>query len=234
MKNSLHTLFDWLIPVAILFAVTLIFWTTNLDLAVERLFFDASHGWLYKDAQPWKFLYQYGTIPALAAAAAALIAYIWSFWQAKIAPYRKSLLFLALLMAIGPGLIVNTVFKQNWGRPRPRNIQEFGGNAQFLKVWQKGADKKGNSFPSGHASTGFYWLAPFFLLRKRSKIQAIIWLCVGLSSGMIIGLARMIQGGHFLSDVIWAGGFVYLCGLGLAYLLRPEQNFLPIRPAKNT
>jgi len=34
-----------------------------------------------------------------------------------------------------------------------------------------------------------------------------------------MGLGRMIQGGHFASDVIWAGGLIYLIGLILYYLL---------------
>jgi membrane-associated PAP2 superfamily phosphatase len=36
---------------------------------------------------------------------------------------------------------------------------------------------------------------------------------------MLIGLGRMAQGGHFATDVIWAGGIVYLSGITLYYLL---------------
>jgi lipid A 4'-phosphatase len=218
MKRSV--LLDWMIPLGILAGFTVVFWTTDLDLSLQRIFFDPTQGWIYRHVQPWQFLYQFGAIPSIALAGVSLAAYIWSFWNRKIAPYRKMLLFCVVLLALGPGLVVNTIFKDHWGRPRPRNIQEFGGNAQFLKVWEKGVGEKNASFPSGHASMGFYLFAPFFFMRQRSKRWALFWLVLGLSAGTIIGLARILQGAHFLSDVIWAGGFVYLCGLGLTYLFR--------------
>ena len=169
---------------------------------------------------PWRFLYDYGTIPAIVLAAVSLLAFIGSFKIRKIVPYRKVCVFFVLLMLIGPGLVVNTIFKQHWGRPRPRHLEVFGGSKPFLYVWEKGTTGEGHSFPSGHASMGFFLLAPYFILRKRSKRWAILFLTVGLSAGLIMGLARMVQGGHFASDVIWSGGFVYLCGAGLSYLLR--------------
>jgi membrane-associated PAP2 superfamily phosphatase len=39
----------------------------------------------------------------------------------------------------------------------------------------------------------------------------------------------MIQGGHFLTDVIWSGILVYLTGLILYYLFRLDREGLPER-----
>jgi membrane-associated PAP2 superfamily phosphatase len=174
---------------------------------------------VYKNLHPWRFLYDYGTIPAIFLAAASLLAFIGSFRIHKIASYRKVFVFFVVLMIIGPGLVVNAIFKGHWGRPRPRHIEVFGGSQPFLYVWQKGKTGEGHSFPSGHASMGFFLFAPYFILRRNSKRWSLIFLTIGLSAGIIIGLARMVQGGHFASDVIWSGGFVYLCGIGLYYLL---------------
>ncbi|MFH1755629.1 MAG: phosphatase PAP2 family protein, partial [Candidatus Latescibacterota bacterium] len=132
--------------------------------------------------------------------------------------------FLVLVMIVGPGLIVNSVFKQNWGRPRPRDLVEFSGGKPYVMVWDKRSPDGGNSFASGHASTGFYLFTPFFFLRRRSKYWALFFLASGLGYGSLIGLARIIQGAHFLSDVVWAGGFVYLSGLAFFYLLRPDRE----------
>jgi lipid A 4'-phosphatase len=39
--------------------------------------------------------------------------------------------FLALVLIIGPGLLANSTLKDNWGRPRPIQITEFGGPGAF-------------------------------------------------------------------------------------------------------
>ena len=216
-------LLDWLIPLALLLGLTILLRNTNLDLTILRCFFEPSGGWIYKDMQPWRFLYDFGTIPAIIIASASLATFIGSFWIRKITAYRSIALFLVLVMIVGPGLIVNTVFKEHWGRPRPRHIDVFSGQERFLRVWEKGVGGEGHSFPSGHASMGFYLLSPFFVVRKTSKKWAVVFLILGLSYGSLLGLARMVQGAHFFSDVIWAGGFVYLSGLGLYYLLRLDR-----------
>lgn len=86
-------------------------------------------------------------------------------------------------------------------------------------AWEKGIAGSGKSFPSGHASMGFYMFSPYFVLRRSSRPGSIGFLVLGLGYGALMGLARMIQGGHFASDVVWAGGFIYLSGLLLSVLL---------------
>jgi membrane-associated PAP2 superfamily phosphatase len=115
--------------------------------------------------------------------------------------------------------MVNVVFKDHWGRPRPREIVQFGGQKQFLQPWQKGEDGKGRSFPSGHASAAFYMTAPFFIYRRTNKQLARIWLAGGLTFGLLMSIARITQGGHFLSDNLWAWGMVHLTALALCYIL---------------
>lgn len=215
------------IPLALLFGLTVIFWITDLDLAIQRRFFVPGEGWVAKDAGLWQFLYDYGPLPAILLSVAALGVLIGSFRFRSVKPYRKVALFFVLLILIGPGLVVNSIFKEHWGRPRPRDVVDFRGSKEFHYVWEKGVDGEGHSFPSGHASMGFFLLSPFFIFRRTSKKWAIGFLAVGMSCGLLIGLGRMVQGGHFASDVIWAGGFVYLCGLGLFYLLRPDRH-LPL------
>ncbi len=46
--------------------------------------------------------------------------------------YRLACSFLALLYILGPGVLVNLLFKEHWGRPRPVNIVEFGGTQQYV------------------------------------------------------------------------------------------------------
>jgi membrane-associated PAP2 superfamily phosphatase len=55
----------------------------------------------------------------------------------------------------------------------------------------------------------------------------------GLFYGALMGLTRMIQGGHFLTDVIWAGCLVYLTGLFLYYLFGLDREERPLHAAGN-
>jgi membrane-associated PAP2 superfamily phosphatase len=48
-------------------------------------------------------------------------------------------------------------------------------------------------------------------------------LATGLVYGFLVGYARIAQGAHFLSDVIWALGIVYFTAVSLFYLLRLQR-----------
>jgi lipid A 4'-phosphatase len=217
-------LIDFLIPGVILGILTIVFRVTNLDTAIEGLFYSPEKGWFMGNANPWQVLYRYGNVPGLALASAGVVGFVVGFFYHKARKYRKAALFLGLVMVLGPGLVVNTAFKHYWGRPRPRQIQEFGGSAPYLPLWQKGVPGEGKSFPSGHASVAFYLFTPFFFLRETSKKRAVLFLALGVSYGVLMGMARMVQGGHFPSDVVWAGGFTYLTGLALSCLFRFDKR----------
>lgn len=215
---------DFLLAFLVLALTTALLAATGLDLALERRFYSDGVGWALGDLNPWRFLYHFGVWPAYLMSAAALALLVAGFFWAKVYPFRRTALFLVLLMALGPGLLVNAVFKDHWGRPRPRQMQLFGGDRPFHQPWERGIDGAGRSFPSGHASAAFYLMAPYFVLRTRNRRRARIALACGAGYGFLMGYARMAQGGHFASDVLWAGGIVYLSGLALYYLLRLDAE----------
>jgi lipid A 4'-phosphatase len=220
---------DFLLALALLAGCTALFAVTGLDLALERHFYLKNVGWVVGDLAPWRFLYQYGALPAYLVAAAALVLLVAGFFWARAYPYRKTAFFFLLLLALGPGLLVNAVFKDHWGRPRPCQIQLFGGDRPFRQVWQPGTVSDNRSFPSGHASAAFYLIAPYFVWRARARRRAMLALLGGVSYGLLMGFARMAQGGHFPSDILWALGVVYLVGLALYYLLRLDEGALPVQ-----
>jgi membrane-associated PAP2 superfamily phosphatase len=139
-----------------------------------------------------------------------------SFFWKKLGDWRDPGLFFALLLIVGPGILVNCVFKPYWSRPRPHATTEFGGPRAFLPVWQRGFGDEDSSFPSGHAATAFYLMAPAFVCYRRRPWLAAGFLLFGIASGVVVGLARIVAGGHFPSDVLWAGGIVYFTALALA------------------
>jgi len=207
-------------PLVILLLGTALFRLTEADVAISQLFYSAaSQEWPLLRAQPWRGIYCYGVLPGLALGFGGLAVALLGFFWGRLRPWRRAGLFFALLLLLGPGLLVNGLFKPHWMRPRPVQTAAFGGPEQFEPVWDMGRNAHGRSFPSGHASMGFYLMAPAFLFYARRRRLALAWFGVGLAGGAVMGLTRIVQGGHFASDVLWSGGCVYLTGLLLYVLL---------------
>jgi lipid A 4'-phosphatase len=123
-------------------------------------------------------------------------------------------LYLILTCSIGPGLIVNHLFKENVGRPRPSQITSFNGIKEFIPIFAMSDQCNHNcSFPSGHAAMGYYFsaLAYAFAL-YRSGNSSSDFTKIYLSAilfGSLVGFSRILMGGHFLSDVV-ASCFIVL------------------------
>ena len=136
---------------------------------------------------------------------------------------RKGLIYLLLVALIGPGLLVNTLFKDHWGRARPAQVAGLGGEKDFTPAWQPSTQCQRNcAFVCGDAAVGFFFLAPAFLFAKRRRA----WLATGMAAGGLLGLMRLAQGGHFLSDVIFSFYVVYFA----AWLLHRLMYGRPAEP----
>ncbi|MEM1058452.1 MAG: phosphatase PAP2 family protein [Verrucomicrobiota bacterium] len=187
---------------------TTLFWVTDWDLDAARSFF--AHGslggaWPWGEQQPWVFFYHFAPILIGIVAAAAVGGIIWG----TVNPARRMLrlygLFFLLSIAFGPGLIVNTVLKDHFGRPRPRNVVEFGGKDAYLAPLVPGEQGTGKSFPCGHCSVGFVLVAIYFLLRRRKPWPSLAVLTAVILFGALLGVGRIAGGAHFASDVLWSG-----------------------------
>jgi lipid A 4'-phosphatase len=221
-------------PALILATLTLVFWSTNLDVATSRLFFsgdgvavDKSLRFPLGEMQPWKAIHDWGEYPAFWFGCCGLALWIVSFVWRRLEPWRDPGLFFALVLIVGPGILVNCVFKPYWSRPRPHAVKDFKDSddprdppRDFVPVWHRGDGTADSSFPSGHAAMGFYWMSPAFVCYRRRRRLAIVFLIVGLTAGCLIGSARIVAGGHFLSDIVWAGGIMYYTALLLAVPFR--------------
>jgi membrane-associated PAP2 superfamily phosphatase len=207
-----------LLHAALLLVFTVPFWIFNLDLKVESALYSAASGrFIYADNPFFVFLYRYGTLPALIFSAAAIAVFVLSFIYDKAKKKRKAAALVLLTMLIGPGLIINVVLKNYTGRPRPRETREFGGKWDFRQPLVPGDPGKGFSFPCGHCSTGFVFYTLFLIYRKKNKGIAGAALAGSFVFGGAMGLARMAQGAHFASDVLWAGGITILTAEVLHY-----------------
>jgi lipid A 4'-phosphatase len=190
----------------------------GLDTILSQCLYSATTGWAGGDQFPWRALYEYGVVPAYAAALLSLVLLIVGCFKENMARYRRFSIYCLLVFLIGPGLIVNVILKDHWGRPRPRQVDLFGGSVPYHYVWQPGYAGIGKSFPCGHSAAGFFLITPYFALRSRKRRLALTFLVIGMTYGSLMGFGRIAQGGHFLSDVVGSGVIVYAVGLSLAYL----------------
>lgn len=209
--------------IVFLVSATFLIAYTNADITISS-YFCIDGKWPIGDQHPWKFLYKLDRTPSFIIAIVGLAAFVISFFRPDKRHWAKPGIFLFLLLVIGPGLIVNATFKDHWGRPRPREIVQFQGKKEFLQPWQKGISGNGRSFPSGHTSAAFYMTAPYFIYRRNNKQKARNWLIGGTIFAVLMSIARISQGGHFLSDNLWACGMVYLTALLLSALLKLDST----------
>ena len=138
----------------------------------------------------WRLLYRFGPWPALLTGVAALVVFTAGRWWPALARRRVQALYLILTLALGPGLRVNVIFKDHWGRPRPREVKELGGALPYQTFTEKGLGGRGKSFPCGHSSMGYYFVAFYFLWRRRHPGRAAVALALTAVYGTLIGAAR--------------------------------------------
>jgi lipid A 4'-phosphatase len=125
--------------------------------------------------------------------------------------------YLLMVLILGPGLIVNKLVKDHSGRARPEQIQQFGGDKIFSPALSLSDQCEANcSFVSGHASVGFFLCAIAFVDPSRRKR----WLTIGVLTGSVFGLARVMQGRHYFFDIIFCFFIVYFTAWFVDYCLR--------------
>ncbi len=183
----------------------------GLDLYFAGLFFDpATKSFPLKFRNDAEFVRQAAMWLAWAFAAPAIVLLVMKL----ILPRRKLLisaraaLFLVITITLSAGIFSNALFKGHWGRPRPSMVTQFAGAHQFKPWWNpSGTCTKNCSFYSGEAATAFWTYAPAALapieLRPLAYAAATFF-------GLATGAWRMAFGGHFFTDIAFAGIATFL------------------------
>jgi lipid A 4'-phosphatase len=140
--------------------------------------------------------------------------------------YRDLMRKLIYIAAVGLSGSVGAVhfIKHYIMRCRPNYIEFFGGPSHFTEIWTRNLLEavditKCVSFVSGHAAIGFLIYAIAFTAVKTKR-----FIFLGTVVGGLFGFIRIIQGQHFLSDVIFSGYVVYFSALLLSVIMRPKVN----------
>lgn len=171
----------------------------QIDLVVSRSFYTPDLGFELK-GRWWERLIHGSVGASLVLGNIALIL----MWRSKrfanrptIALSGKELGFLLVFLSLGPGLLVNSLLKENWGRARPVDIVAFGGSREFTPAFVV-SDQEGKSFTSGHAAASFFWIVVALLIAPERKW----WTFLAVAYCLVVSGMRVAAGGHFLSDVV--------------------------------
>jgi len=183
----------------------------QLDLDIAGAFFDPARHLFDVNAQMWvqhtrEAARVFITLIVLPAFLAVIGKLIWP--RRRMLIEARAALFLIATLALGPGLLTNVILKDHWGRPRPIDVQQFGGDYRFTSWWDpRGGCPDNCSFIAGEPSGAFWTLAPAALAGP--ELQPLAY-AAALAFGAGVGVLRIAAGAHFFSDVVFAGVFMYL------------------------
>jgi lipid A 4'-phosphatase len=197
----------------------------GIDLAVSHGFYRAGEGFFLKPTALPQLSYRAVNEIEMPLVIGLVVAFLASctVLRRRMAAHRAPLGLLLLSLLLGPGLAVNAVLKEHIGRARPDRVVEFGGTQQFTPALMPADQCAENcSFVSGHAALGFYPVTVGFAYPRRRRG----WLIAGLLLGTFTGGMRVIQGKHFLSDIVFAFFVVYGVAAALAWGFR-RAGWLP-------
>ncbi len=195
-----------LIPLLLLCIITP--FTQKWDLKISHHYYipgQGIDGKGFNSPYPFTLLYTFGTLPALLTFFLSFIILIFSCFSLNWEKWKKPTLLLVLSFSIGSGLMTHAIFKDHWGRPRPKQLKEFGGTQDFRPYYLPNIfnQEPSKSFPSGHATMGFYFFS-LALVGKRLHLKWLFWagLIISFGLGGILSWTRIIQGAHFLTDTL--------------------------------
>lgn len=200
-----------------------------LDKMMSHYFYNSnhnSHGFVNNSLT--QLVYTYGLLPGqitgILAGFCLFLSFFSNFWK----KYKRETFFLTLALILGPGLLINAILKDHWGRPRPKQIIEFGGNQAFRPFYSPNffaQPEPSKSFPCGHCSTGYYFFALGIVgVRLKKRYLALLGFTLGMAWGTILGVVRIAQGGHFFSDVLMSGLLIWLLTLILEKFIYDDSH----------
>ncbi len=198
----------------------------EIDLAASGLFFRNGE-WLLSPYSAWLALPYYG-MPRVGQAIVLTLLVLTplSFLPrlTRLRPHRGTLAFLLCAALIGPIGLVDAVLKEHSGRARPINVQLFGGDKVFTPAFIPADQcRKNCAFVSGHVASASFFMAFGWLAAPRTRRR---WLIGGAACAGFMTVVRMLPGGHFLSDALFAWFIVYFTLWAVEWAFR-KLGWLP-------
>jgi membrane-associated PAP2 superfamily phosphatase len=147
-----------------------------------------------------------------------------SFFASRWRPYRWALLYLTTAVAVSA--LTVALLKDVTRVPCPWSLDRYGGNMPYLETWRAIVTRasSGRCFPSGHAGSGFAWIALYFVCRSHAPRWRWVVLVAVLLVGFVFGIAQQLRGAHFVSHDVWALAICWFVACAATPILRRESD----------
>jgi lipid A 4'-phosphatase len=177
----------------------------EIDLVVSSWFYNPQEGFFWAESFLFKAI-EFALEPLIAAyfvVVAIVIGFKRLLHVRSLHPkHYRVLIYLVLVSVLSAG-INRFVVKESFGRARPFQVENFGGDKKFSAAFEIAGQCNGScSFTSGHTTVSFLYMAFAFIApsaRKRKMRFSII-----APVAVVISCTRVMAGAHFLSDIIFA------------------------------
>lgn len=208
----------WLLLTAVALLAT--FGATDLDLRLERPFFDTARA-LFPLTNDWLLKTVLHDAARTASAIGALTLLLatgtsWSVGRAyRLHTYRYELAFVSTA-ALAAAAVVGTL-KHYSAHACPWDLAGFGGSAPYSHLFTALAPPLTSvgCLPAAHPLTGYAWLCVGLVLYPVARSRAhAAWLAAG-TLGTVLGVVQMARGAHFASHVLWSAWTTWAVELAL-------------------
>ena len=200
----------------------------NIDLLIS-ISIHQEYGWEKGSELFWQFLYNWGPSPSLIGTVVCLILIILIKLKfIKLNLPIHYLMFPFLTLIAGPGIFVNLIGKEMWGRPRPVNCIELGGTKKFQSVLEINP-KRRISLSLLDMPHPDFTCVPW---HSYSRANGNFYPFAFFNWGTLVSLGRILQGGHFLSDVIGSLFIVTLVAVVFIPSFTQTNNFIILMDTK--
>lgn len=215
-----------ILPLLSAAALLALFEGTRLDRALLDPFYDpAARGFPLRKHKLFSLVFKDGLKDLVILFGVAVFAsFVASFWNARLARWRRRLLFVFVCLALGP--LVVAALKYSSCKHCPWDLDIYGGEAPYssLLACPPPGFGPGECFPSGHASGGFALFALYFAFRGIDRRRARRWLWFAVAYGLLMGSARMMQGAHFFSHALTTAYVCWFVCLALYELILHRED----------
>lgn len=192
-----------LLPAATLMTLTVVL-TGEWDMRVASWVYAwGDNAWSYKNGF-WTehIIHKAGRAVTTVGVLTVLVLIAMTYLRPRLRGWRGPAIRLFTAIAISTALV--SILKRYSGLDCPWSIAGLGGSNPYLTLFDFRPLKSG-CFPSGHASSGYAWLALYFFFAEVRVKHRWTGLAVGMTVGLLFGIGQQLRGAHFLShDVVTA------------------------------
>lgn len=202
--------------IAVLAASVLFLWQPQLDIWLTNQYY-LGHNDFILNHYNWAFNARYVLYAVIRLMGIwILISLICKLIKPLSKIQIKPKIFIILVLIIMPLLVINTGFKDHFHRPRPSDVSIFGADKTFQEIWHIDAKQCDSNcaFVCGDCAAAFtFWMFLPFIRRRAWRVTYGVGI---FGVGAFYSWIRIGQGGHFLSDTIFACLFTYI-GIYIIY-----------------